>query len=61
MAILILLYLCACGVCGYMGRNTRAGAIGHFFLALLITPIGDFVFQWANRPAPHETGPRDRR
>ena len=59
--IFVLLYLCACGVCGYMGRNTRAGSFGHFFLALLFTPIGDFVFQWANRPARREIEPQDRR
>lgn len=47
---MVLLYLLACAVCGFMGRNTRAGALGHFLLAVLLTPFGDFLFQWAGRP-----------
>ena len=49
MVILIALYLLACGLCAYMGRDTRAGALGHFLLAMLLTPIADFLFQWANK------------
>lgn len=56
--IVILLYLLACVVCGFMGRKTAWGFIGHFFLAVLITPLGDFLVQWAGRPSPAE---RERR
>lgn len=46
-----VLYLLACAVCGLMGRNTAWGFIGHFLLALAITPIGDFLVQLAGRPS----------
>jgi hypothetical protein len=49
--ILIALYLLACAVCGVMGRNTTWGFMGHFFLAIVITPIGDFLVQIAGRPS----------
>lgn len=47
----IVLYVLGCVVCGIMGRKTAWGFIGHFFLALVITPLGDFFVQLAGRPA----------
>ena len=47
----IVLYLLGCVVCGIMGRKTAWGFLGHFFLALVITPFGDFFVQLAGRPA----------
>lgn len=49
--ILVLLYLLGCAVCGVMGRNTSWGFVGHFLLAIVITPIGNFVIQSACRPS----------
>ncbi len=60
MAILIAYYLLACGLCAFMGRNTRAGALGHFLLAMVVTPIGDFLFQWANKPPRQSSSSRQR-
>ena len=60
MAILIALYLLACGLCAYMGRNTRAGALGHFLLAMVVTPIADFLFQWANKLPRQSSSSRQR-
>lgn len=51
MMILVVLYLLACAVCGVMGRNTAWGFMGHFFLSIVITPIGDFLVQLAGRPS----------
>lgn len=48
--ILILLYLLACSVTAFMGRNTAAGFMGHFLLSLVLTPILDFVIQVVARP-----------
>lgn len=60
MAILIALYLLACGVCAYMGRDTRAGALGHFLLAMIATPLADFLFQWANKSPRPSSSSRQR-
>jgi hypothetical protein len=49
--ILVTLYLLACAVCGVMGRNTAWGFLGHFFLSIVITPIGDLFVQLAGRPS----------
>lgn len=49
--ILVVLYLLGCVVCGVMGRNTAWGFMGHFFLSLILTPIGDFFVQIAGRPS----------
>ncbi|WP_417829195.1 hypothetical protein [Thalassospira sp.] len=49
--ILIIIYLLACIVCGMLGRNTSFGFLGHFLLAVFITPIGDFLVQIVARPS----------
>lgn len=49
--ILVLLYLLGCTVCGIMGRNTAWGFMGHFFLSIILTPIGDLFVQVAGRPS----------
>lgn len=49
--ILIMIYLLACGVCGMLGRRTSFGFLGHFILAIVITPIGDFLVQIVSRPS----------
>jgi hypothetical protein len=51
MMIIVVLYLLGCAVTGFMGRNTAWGFTGHFFLSLVITPIGDFIVQRAGRPS----------
>jgi hypothetical protein len=48
--IVLVLYVAACGVCGFMGRNTTIGFLGHFLMALLLTPPVDFVIQIVGRP-----------
>ncbi|WP_298371476.1 hypothetical protein [Azospirillum sp.] len=45
------LYITACVVCGVMGRNTVFGFMGHFLLALFLTPMVDFVIQAVGRPS----------
>lgn len=49
--VIIILYLMAAVVCGLLGRRTSFGFLGHFILAILITPIGDFLVQVVARPA----------
>jgi hypothetical protein len=49
--ILVTLYLLGCTVCGIMGRNTAWGFLGHFFLSIVLTPIGDLFIQLAGRPS----------
>lgn len=51
MMIIVVLYLIGCVVTGFMGRNTAWGFLGHFFLSIVITPIGDFLVQRAGRPS----------
>lgn len=51
MMIIVVLYLIGCTVTGFMGRNTAWGFHGHFFLSIVITPIGDFLVQRAGRPS----------
>ena len=43
--ILILIYLAGCLVCAFMGRKTAFGAVGHFWLAVFLTPILGFAIQ----------------
>lgn len=50
-AIVIPLYLAACAVCGFMGRNTTFGFVGHFLLAFFLTPPVNFVIQAVGRPS----------
>lgn len=52
-AIVFILYLAACLVCGIMGRNTTFGFVGHTLLALFITPPVDFLVQALGRPSAH--------
>lgn len=47
----LVLYIAACALCGIMGRNTTVGFIGHFFVALLLTPLVDFIIQLLGRPS----------
>lgn len=47
----ILLYLAACAVCGFMGRNTTFGFVGHFLMAFFLTPPVNFVVQAVGRPS----------
>tara|TARA_R110000868_G_scaffold243100_3_gene498965 strand:- start:36062 stop:36274 length:213 start_codon:yes stop_codon:yes gene_type:complete len=49
--ILLVIYLLACLVCGMLGRKTSFGFLGHFLLAIFITPIGDFLVQIVARPS----------
>lgn len=49
--IIIILYLLAAVVCGMLGRRTSFGFLGHFILAVVITPIGDFLVQMVARPS----------
>ncbi len=49
VAILVVLYVLAALVCGAMGRRTTFGFIGHFVLALVLTPLGDWFIQLAGR------------
>jgi len=49
--VLSSLYLMGCLVCGVMGRNTTFGFMGHFLLALLLTPLIDFVILAVGRPS----------
>jgi hypothetical protein len=51
--LVILLYGLACILCGFMGRKTTLGFIGHFLLAIFITPVLSFGIQAVSRPAPH--------
>lgn len=50
-SILLILYLLGCVVCGIMGRKTVFGFVGHFLVAVVITPLGDFVIQAITRPS----------
>lgn len=50
--IIIVLYVVACGVCGIMGRNTTFGFMGHFLMALFLTPPVNFIIQAVGRPNP---------
>jgi hypothetical protein len=34
-----------------LGRRTSFGFLGHFLLAIVITPIGDFLVQIVARPS----------
>lgn len=49
--ILVFLYLTLCALCGLLGRHTAFGFLGHFLLALVITPVGDFLIQMVARPS----------
>ncbi|MGM0561826.1 MAG: hypothetical protein ACQETX_12250 [Pseudomonadota bacterium] len=49
--MVIMLYILAAIVCGLLGRHTSFGFLGHFILALIITPIGDFLVQLVARPS----------
>lgn len=50
-AVVLIIYLLACAVCGFMGRHTTIGFMGHFLLAFIITPILDFLVQLVGRPS----------
>ncbi len=47
-----LLYLFFCVICGLAGRRTSVGFLGHFLLALVLTPLGDLAIQVLGRPCP---------
>ncbi|MEQ5778005.1 MULTISPECIES: hypothetical protein [unclassified Thalassospira] len=49
--VVLILYIIAAAICGMLGRNTAFGFLGHFILALIITPIGDFLVQLVARPS----------
>jgi hypothetical protein len=50
IAIIVMLYLMACAVTGFMGRHTAIGFVGHFLLSIVITPLIDFLIQAIGRP-----------
>jgi type IV secretory pathway VirB2 component (pilin) len=49
--VVLVLYIIAAGICGMLGKRTAFGFLGHFILALIITPIGDFLVQIVARPS----------
>lgn len=49
--ILLLIYFSGCLLCAFMGRKTVFGAVGHFWLALLLTPVIGFAIQAVGRQA----------
>ncbi len=49
--MIIILYILAAVICGLLGRRTSFGFLGHFIVALIITPIGDFLVQLIARPS----------
>jgi Sec-independent protein secretion pathway component TatC len=49
--VVVLLYIIAAVICGLLGRKTSFGFLGHFIVALIITPIGDFLVQLIARPS----------
>lgn len=51
--VLVLVYLTLCALCGLMGRRTAVGFLGHFLLAMFITPVGDLLVQLVARPSRH--------
>ncbi|MFV3127395.1 hypothetical protein [Niveispirillum sp. KHB5.9] len=53
LLIVLVIYLLACALCGFMGRKTAFGFIGHFLLAIFITPVASFVIQAITRPGTH--------
>lgn len=48
--IVLILYLIACAICGLLGRTTTFGFMGHFIVALLLSPIFDLLILIACRP-----------
>lgn len=48
-----MLYVLSCAICGFMGRKTSFGFIGHFLLAIFITPLLSFIIQAITRPGSH--------
>jgi hypothetical protein len=44
MLLLIPLYLLGSMVAGYVGRNTRIGYWGFFFVSLMVTPVISLLF-----------------
>ncbi len=59
--ILLLIYFAGCLLCGYMGRKTTFGAVGHFWLAVFLTPILAFVIQAVGRQAKQALPEQPRR
>ncbi|MDX9700075.1 MAG: hypothetical protein RBT55_10895 [Rhodocyclaceae bacterium] len=49
--VTLVLYVTACLLCGLIGRHTAFGFLGHFIVAMLITPVGDFLIQLVGRPS----------
>lgn len=47
--VFFAIYLAACGVCGFMGRNSFIGFMGHFMLAIFLSPLVDFLLQVVGR------------
>lgn len=56
MIILFFLYLVACAITGFMGRNTVFGFVGHFMLSIAITPFVDFLILAVSRPRQRSQG-----
>jgi len=49
--IVLILYLVACAICGLLGRDTAFGFMGHFVVALLLSPLFDLLILVACRPS----------
>ena len=49
--ILLMIYFGGCLLCAFMGRKTTFGAVGHFWLAVFLTPILAFAIQAVGRQA----------
>jgi len=49
--IVLILYVIACVICGLLGRGTAFGFLGHFLLALILSPIFDVLILIACRPS----------
>ncbi len=48
--IIIPLYILGCMLAAYLGRNTRIGYWGFFFISVMLTPISGFLIQYFAYP-----------
>jgi hypothetical protein len=60
--LFITLYVAFCWVMGHLGRNTKFGFWGNFWVSIILTPIFGFIILLAqdSRPGRNKPNPEVR-
>jgi hypothetical protein len=53
--MILIAYVALCAINGYIGRRTRVGFLGFFFLSLILSPLAGLILALLFRPRSEQS------